>query len=79
MRNVSPLERKHLPALLTATLNLAADDPMNLDTIIHMRDCVGLHDIEMLVGAEKPNIPGWHCGSVTLLALGPERIKEAAN
>lgn len=34
-----------------------------------MRDCIGLHDIEMLVGAKKPYIPVWHSGSSKLLAL----------
>ena len=37
-----------------------------------MRDCVGFHDIEMFVGAEKPYIPGWHLRYRSLLGLRPE-------
>lgn len=43
--------------MVSTTLDLAADNPVSLDQIICVRDWVGLKDIEMLVGAEKFNIP----------------------
>lgn len=68
MRDVSLLERKYLAALLTTTLILV-HYPMNLDWSLRIRDFVSVHDIEMPVRAEKPNIPGWHCESPNPLGI----------
>ena len=48
VRNIALSGRKYLAALLTATLSLAVHDPINRGRSIRMRDCIGLHDIEML-------------------------------
>jgi|SRR5690349_2224967 len=60
MGSVSLLKREYLAAPPTTTLRLAAYYPINYGTSVQMLDCVGLHDIEMFVGAEEPYIPGWH-------------------
>ena len=75
MRNVCLSERKCLATQPTTTLSLAAHYPINQEPIIHMRDCVGLHDIEMVGGAEKPNISGKHCSALRSLALDLEEHK----
>lgn len=69
VRNITLSERKYPAALLTTTLSLAVNGPMNRGRNIRMRNCIGLHDIEMLVGAKKPYVPAWHSDSSKLLAL----------
>ena len=58
MRNIALLERVHLAALLA--LGLSVPDPLNQDRRTQMLNFVGSHYIEMFVGAEKPDISGWH-------------------
>lgn len=69
VRNITLPERKYLAAPLTTTLRLAVHGPMNRGRSIKMRNCIGLHDIEMLVGAKKPYVTVWHSNSSKLLAL----------
>ena len=56
MRNVTLLDQKHLSALLT--LGLVVPDTLNQDGSIEVRNFVGPHHIEMLIGTEKPYIAG---------------------
>lgn len=60
MRNVALLDRKHLAAPLT--LGLIVPYTLNEYGSIQVRNFVGPHNIEMLVGAKKPHISGWHSG-----------------
>lgn len=48
-------------------------------SVLSVRDCVGLKDIEMLVGAEKSNIPGGIPIREVCWLLELKRMKEAAN
>ena len=45
------------------TLGLVVPDPLSQDGSVEVRDFVGPHYIEMLVGAEKPYIAGGHGGT----------------
>ena len=58
MRDVALLDGKYLVALLA--LDQVVPDPLDQNGSIPVRRFVGRHYIEVLLGAEKPHIPGWH-------------------